>query len=282
MAQCRVWNDFAWEMYGEYNDFMSPAARHHDVRGCAGDRGNQAGCENRISGPDASVQAGLRRPRLAASQLQFDRLRSDVGGDPGLQSADHVPRLNRTRSTRGAQGRRRGDQLRIAFAVADYRAGRELVRLRRAREISEIRFAAVESGIGWVPWALDAMDEAYRKHHLWAYPQAQARCPANISAATGPRRFRKIAPGLISRRNVIWSTTSCGPMTIRTPKEPGRTRRKRSSARWVISVTMRARRSSDSMRRGCSSSMSSCYSSGAAAYWRLYSTRRSAAGTEGI
>src|SRR6202051_4506879 len=26
MAQCRVWNDFAWEMYGEYNDFISPAA----------------------------------------------------------------------------------------------------------------------------------------------------------------------------------------------------------------------------------------------------------------
>ena len=26
MAQCRVWNDFAWQMYGEYNDFMSPAA----------------------------------------------------------------------------------------------------------------------------------------------------------------------------------------------------------------------------------------------------------------
>ena len=26
MAQCKVWNDFAWEMYGKYNDFMSPAA----------------------------------------------------------------------------------------------------------------------------------------------------------------------------------------------------------------------------------------------------------------
>ena len=26
MAQCKVWNDFAWEMYGQYNDFMSPAA----------------------------------------------------------------------------------------------------------------------------------------------------------------------------------------------------------------------------------------------------------------
>ncbi len=26
MAQCKVWNDFAWEMYSKYNDFMSPAA----------------------------------------------------------------------------------------------------------------------------------------------------------------------------------------------------------------------------------------------------------------
>jgi hypothetical protein len=26
MAQCKVWNDFSWEMYGKYNDFMSPAA----------------------------------------------------------------------------------------------------------------------------------------------------------------------------------------------------------------------------------------------------------------
>jgi hypothetical protein len=31
----------------------------------------------------------------------------------------------------------------------------------------KIRFAAVEFGIGWVPWALNAMGEAYRKHHLW-------------------------------------------------------------------------------------------------------------------
>jgi predicted TIM-barrel fold metal-dependent hydrolase len=35
----------------------------------------------------------------------------------------------------------------------------------------KLRFALIESGIGWVPWALSAMDEAYKKHHLWAYPK---------------------------------------------------------------------------------------------------------------
>ena len=35
----------------------------------------------------------------------------------------------------------------------------------------KLRFALIECGIGWVPWALDAMDEAYRKHHLWAFPK---------------------------------------------------------------------------------------------------------------
>lgn len=35
----------------------------------------------------------------------------------------------------------------------------------------KLRFAAVESGIGWVSWSLEAMDEAYRKHHMWAKPK---------------------------------------------------------------------------------------------------------------
>jgi len=34
-----------------------------------------------------------------------------------------------------------------------------------------LRFAVVESGIGWVAWSLEAMDEAYRKHHMWAKPK---------------------------------------------------------------------------------------------------------------
>ena len=34
-----------------------------------------------------------------------------------------------------------------------------------------LRFATIEAGIGWVPWLLDAMDEAYKKHHFWVRPK---------------------------------------------------------------------------------------------------------------
>ena len=31
--------------------------------------------------------------------------------------------------------------------------------------------ATIEAGIGWIPWFLGAMDEAYRKHHFWVRPK---------------------------------------------------------------------------------------------------------------
>src|SRR5260370_7163260 len=34
-----------------------------------------------------------------------------------------------------------------------------------------LRVATIEAGIGWVPWFLGAMDEAYRKHHFWVRPK---------------------------------------------------------------------------------------------------------------
>jgi predicted TIM-barrel fold metal-dependent hydrolase len=34
-----------------------------------------------------------------------------------------------------------------------------------------LRAATIEAGIGWVPWFLGAMDEAYRKHHFWVRPK---------------------------------------------------------------------------------------------------------------
>jgi predicted TIM-barrel fold metal-dependent hydrolase len=33
-----------------------------------------------------------------------------------------------------------------------------------------LRAGSVESGVGWVPWALESMDHAYRAHHMWVRP----------------------------------------------------------------------------------------------------------------
>jgi len=58
-----------------------------------------------------------------------------------------------------------------------------------------LRFAAVECGIGWVPWALGAMDEAYRKHHLWAYPKLK-KLPSEYFREHGAATFQEDPAGL--------------------------------------------------------------------------------------
>jgi predicted TIM-barrel fold metal-dependent hydrolase len=51
-----------------------------------------------------------------------------------------------------------------------------------------LRFATIEAGIGWVPWLPDAMDEAYRKHHMWVRPKLQG-LPSDYYRAHGFATF---------------------------------------------------------------------------------------------
>lgn len=74
-----------------------------------------------------------------------------------------------------------------------------------------LRIATIESGVGWVPWALAQMDHAYRAHHMWVRPVIpnlpsdyyRAHCfaafldePEGIKAA--------VAYGL--EDNILWSS----------------------------------------------------------------------------
>ena len=58
-----------------------------------------------------------------------------------------------------------------------------------------LRFATIEAGIGWVPWLLDAMDEAYRKHHMWVRPKLQG-LPSDYYRAQGFASFQEDPAGL--------------------------------------------------------------------------------------
>ncbi len=59
-----------------------------------------------------------------------------------------------------------------------------------------LRFVAVESGIGWVHWFLDALDEGYRKHHMWAFPKLKAGLPSEYFRAHGGATFSEDRIGL--------------------------------------------------------------------------------------
>ena len=59
----------------------------------------------------------------------------------------------------------------------------------------KLRFATIEAGIGWVAWALAAMDEAYRKHHMWVQPKLSG-LPSDYFRAHGMASFQEDEPGL--------------------------------------------------------------------------------------
>jgi hypothetical protein len=70
--------------------------------------------------------------------------------------------------------------------------------------------ASVEAGIGWVPWTIWALDEAYRKHHMFVRPKLR-RLPSDYFRQCGFATFQEDKPGLDLARqhnlvdNFMWA-----------------------------------------------------------------------------
>jgi predicted TIM-barrel fold metal-dependent hydrolase len=47
-----------------------------------------------------------------------------------------------------------------------------------------LKFATIEANAGWVPWFLQALDEAYLKHHFWVRPKLE-RMPSEYYRTNG-------------------------------------------------------------------------------------------------
>ena len=79
-----------------------------------------------------------------------------------------------------------------------------------AQRHPKLRFGAIEAGIGWVAWMLAAMDEAYRKHHMWAQPKLDL-LPSDYFRRQGFSSFQEDKPGLDLARehglidNFLWA-----------------------------------------------------------------------------
>jgi predicted TIM-barrel fold metal-dependent hydrolase len=73
-----------------------------------------------------------------------------------------------------------------------------------------LKFGTIEAGIGWVAWALGAMDEAYRKHHMWVRPQLK-QLPSEYFKQNGFATFQEDQAGLDLARshglidNFLWA-----------------------------------------------------------------------------
>lgn len=209
-AMCRAWNDWAWETYGPYNDRLSPVAciASSDIIGSvaeierAAKRGFRA-----LALPCKPVWGAPDHEHTNYNHPDFDQLWAAACA-ADLPLTFHVSTGRDPRIARGHGGAV------INYAVHSLAPTMEpLINLCASGVVERfpaLRFGSIEAGIGWVPWMLTAMDEAYRKHHMWVRPKL-ANLPSDYFRSNGFATFGEDKPGLDLMReykltnNFLWA-----------------------------------------------------------------------------
>lgn len=194
-AQCRVYNDWIWEEFGPYSNKLVPvgAASPGDIPGCVQEiqRLAKLGIKA-VNFPVKPLYGPAKVGELNYNQPEFDVVWA------ALQDADmtlcfHVATGMDPRTTRGIGG-----------AVVNYvwhalaPAIAPLTNLCASGVIErfpKLRFGSVEAGIGFIPWMLEVMDEAYRKHHFAVRPKLQ-KLPSEYFRSNGFATFGEDRAGV--------------------------------------------------------------------------------------
>ena len=194
-AQCRVYNSWASEAYIQYSPRMVPMAAlaSGDLEGTLeeikrvaklGFKGVTLPCKPIFGAHDArhpNYNFAIYDPMWALLQDHDLAITFHVstGRDPRAARKDGGAVINYVSHSLAP----------TIEPVANLCASGVLERF------PKLRFASIEAGIGWVPWALAAMDEAYVKHHMWAFPKLK-KLPSEYFRSNGFASFQEDQPGL--------------------------------------------------------------------------------------
>ncbi|MEM7095388.1 MAG: amidohydrolase family protein [Actinomycetota bacterium] len=209
-AMCRAYNDWAWEVFGDFNDRLAPMAAIApgnidqaitEIERCAdlGFRGLSLPCKPMWGPPDVDD--------LNFNLKEFDPM-WQVVADTGMPLTFHVSTGRDPRTSRS-----RGGAI-INYTVHSLAPTMEPLVNLCASGVAErhptLRFGSVEAGIGWVAWMLEAMDEAYAKHHMWVRPKLDGM-PSDYFRRQGFATFQEDSAGLAVARshdlvdNFMWA-----------------------------------------------------------------------------
>ena len=209
-AMCRAYNDWAWETFAAYNDRMAPMAciASADIDGAIAEvqRAAKRGFRG-LSLPCKPVWGPPDHEAIYYNLPLFDPLWAAIC-DADLPITFHVSTGRDPRTARGNGGAV------INYAVHSLSPTMEpLVNLCASGVVErfpKLSFGSIEAGIGWVPWMMTAMDEAYHKHHMWVRPKLKA-LPSDYFRANAFASFGEDAPGLDLMRdyglsnNFLWA-----------------------------------------------------------------------------
>ncbi|MBV1878943.1 MAG: amidohydrolase [Pseudomonadales bacterium] len=209
-AMCRAYNDWAWETFADHNDVLSPMAciASGDMEGAikeverSADRGFRG-----LSLPCKPVWGAPDHEATNYNLPEFDPLWTVIQ-DTGLPITFHVSTGRDPRTSRGNGGAI------INYAVHSLAPTMEPIANLCASGVLQrfptLKFGSVEAGIGWVAWALGAMDEAYKKHHMFVRPKLDL-LPSEYFKRQGFATFQEDKPGLDNAReyglvdNFMWA-----------------------------------------------------------------------------
>lgn len=194
-AMCRAYNEWAWEEFAAYNDRLvpmaciAPAALEEavaEIERCAalGFKGFSLPCKPVFGPPDVDdLNYNLR---------EFEPL-WDCIEDVDLPITFHVSTGRDPRTARSHGGAV------INYTVHSLAPTMEPLVSICASGVAErhpkLRFGAIEAGIGWVAWMLEAMDEAYLKHHMWVRPKLEG-LPSDYFRRQGFASFQEDRAGI--------------------------------------------------------------------------------------
>lgn len=212
-AQFTIYNEWIWETYGQARpDRFSPAAVIFtgDVPTALAEIKHAAELGFRIVNlPTKPVFGPHDASHINYNLPEFDPMWALIQ-EAGLAITIHVGTGTDPRTAKGNGGAV------VNYAVHALVPAAEPVANLCASGVLDrfpsLRFATIEAGIGWVPWFLRAMDEAYLKHHFWVKPKLKHGLPSDYYKAHGASTFSEDPIGLRVARdegltgNFFWAS----------------------------------------------------------------------------
>lgn len=212
LAQMRVYNDWVMETHGSRSDRFTPVAVIFtgNIEAAVDEIDRAIKCGFKVINiPPKPVFGPHQRGHLNYNAPDYDPMWARIQ-EANLAVTMHVGSGMDPRIAKGPGGAI------VNYAVHALTPAAEPVANICASGVldrfSGLRFVTVESGIGWVPWFIAAMDEAYKKHHFWVKPKLKHGLPSEYYKAHFASTFSEDPIGLKLGRevgllkNFFWGT----------------------------------------------------------------------------
>lgn len=200
-AMCRVWNDWAYETFGtSTRSFPVACLAPADIAAATREAQRIANL-----GFHAVAMPPLLRDGRGYNLPEFDPV-WDVLSGAGIPVCFHAGTGKDPRTATGHGGAI------INYVVHAMNTVLEPVVQLCSSGVFErfpaLKFATIEAGVGWVPYALWAMDQGFDKHAFWVSPKLKDK-PSTYYKRHGFASFQEDPVGIATRHlvgvdNILW------------------------------------------------------------------------------